>query len=490
MTEIVPAKNGSPTISKDGIYLLSRYDPDKEIVRALSGVGRGPAFVVFGSALGMIPHELTEKGVLPEQIIVVEPEQMLMENSAPALFAMGISCYDRVSLDILTIWMESTLTAGYRPEILALPAFIKAYPSEYAVFEAGFRQSLALAVENIKVEAYFSKVWFVNYFRNLASITRGENRFMLDERSNNRPDAVPLIIAAGPSLNDRLAEISRYRDRYVIISVLSAARTLLSGGITPDIVVLSDAGPANILHFRGLPRQVPVFASVYANSALIAGIPNPVVFYDLFPQMESPSYRTDSPSVTIDAGMLAMRLYTGKPVFCGFDLSYSERYGSHSGNNALSELRREKNITRLANFDTYTQSFRNRKDIIHEDGKTTNRHLHMLRCLAEEMFSGCGFIGGGVCFRTLKAVSLETAGASGDKPDVGDLYRTIPQKMREKVSQILNSLIKELDHGDSRLKEIVFIREKIAGIDSGPVSRYYIKKCEGILQSLSGVLNG
>jgi hypothetical protein len=486
VTEIVSAKNGTPTICKDGNYLLSRYDPEKEIERALSGIRPGPAFVVFGSALGMIPHELARLGIPTERIFVIEPERMLLENSAPALYALGILCYGDVPIDKLTLWMESALAAGYRPEMLSLPAFERAYPGEYKLFEAGFRHSLTLAVENLKVEAYFSKVWFINYFRNLSSIVSHKNRYIPAGTCAGQTDAVPLVIAAGPSLNGRLDEILRYRDKYFIISVLSAARTMLSGGITPNLVVLSDAGPANILHFRGIPEHVPVFASVYANSALISAIPNPVIFYDLEAQMTTPSYRNNSPSVTIDAGLLALRLFKRKPIFCGFDLCYSERYGSHSGNNALSELRRKKSITRIQTFDTYTQSFRNRKDILIDDGKTTNRHLQLLHRLAGEMFAGCGYIEGGVRFSTLMPVSLESHGSTGTMCNTTDLYRAIPMEIQDKVRTILTGLIKELNEGSSGLKGTVFIREKLAGVDSGAVSGYYIHKCEQILRSLPG----
>lgn len=437
----------------------------------------------------MIPHELVKMGVLPGRIIVIEPERMLFENSAPALDALGIDFYGDVPIDKLTIWMEASLAAGQRPEMLSLPAFDRAYPGEYKLFEAGFRNSLALAVENLKVEAYFSKVWFINYFRNISSLVNNQNRYIISDIPAKQTDSVPLVIAAGPSLNDRLDEISRFRDKYFIISVLSAARTLLSGGITPDLVVLSDAGPANILHFRGIPAHTPVFASVYANSALISAIPNPVVLYDLDAQMTEPSYRNDSPSVTIDAGLLADRLFSRKPVFCGFDLCYSERYGSHSGNNALSELRRKKSITRIQTFDTFTQSFRNRKDILIDDGKTTNRHLQLLRRLAGEMFAGCGYIEGGVRFSMLMPVSLETAGSTGMKCDAKDLYRVILPEIRDKARAILAGLIKELDKEDSELKGTVFIREKLAGVDSGDVSGYYIYKCEQILRSLPGGKN-
>jgi hypothetical protein len=85
--------------------------------------------------------------------------------------------------------------------------------------------------------------------------------------------------------------------------------------VRPDFVVVSDAGVANVLHFHGVPSDLPVLASVYANSALLAKIPNPVVYYDLDSESENPSLRLDSPSVSIDAGKLAAGMFPGGPLF-------------------------------------------------------------------------------------------------------------------------------------------------------------------------------
>lgn len=61
-----------------------------------------------------------------------------------------------------------------------------------------------------------------------------------------------LIIAAGPSLDESVAEIKQVQNRFVIFAVDTAVRTLLKHGIHPHVVITTDPTKDNAKHFDGV----------------------------------------------------------------------------------------------------------------------------------------------------------------------------------------------------------------------------------------------
>jgi len=478
VTEIVSAKNGERTIKKDGMFLLSRYDPGKEIERFLGGIRPGAAYVLFGNAAGHLTSALVSHGSPPNDILVCEPDETLY-NFEQSNSRLGELFHGTVPHEKLKSWMERSLAAGKRPELVALPSFVKAYPHSFAHLERSFLECLAVSVENLKVEAYFSKLWLINYLRNLSSCLSGEGRRYIAYPENGKPGIVPVIVASGPSLDNWLPELKQRRKNVFIISVLSAGRTLLSAGIEPDILLISDAGAANRIHFDGIPPHIPVFASVYANSALLSAISNPVTYYDLEAETDAPTFRTQSPSVTIDAGNLALRLFARKPVFCGFDLCYSKHKGSHSRHNALSELRRVKDTGRMRSYESFATSYYRRKDLLIEAGVETNRHLMMLSSYADEVFNGCGFLPGGVEFPAMiKIDALPESDTIGERYSVPSVFASL---LRDKISARLGKTLDILKDSVAPEMNRMFLREKLAGIDIHAISDYYLLKIKSLI---------
>lgn len=390
MIDIFPARDGALTARKDGLYLLSAYKPAAECARVLPEDPGGKFFVLFGGALGHLPAAMTGRGIEPDRFFVVEPDADLLDNLPPEYRSRACS-WDQPSP--LRPALESALIRRLKPEVIGLPSYFKAFPAEYAAFESSYRAALASSVENIKVDSYFSRVWMLNYVRNLMQYERG-GRYAL-RNASRRPEPV-VVAASGPSLSACLDELKIYRSRYVLVAALSAVRTLAAAGIVPDYAVVSDAGVANKLHAAGLDPKVPVAASVYANSALLASLPNPVVFYDAEAEIEHPRFRLESPSVTIDAGRFASDNFPGGTLFCGFDLAYSCA-GSHSAANAVYELRRCR-TTRLATFHSLVTSFMKRDDLKAAGKGWTHPQFEMTRDAAVRVMGSAFRLPGGLDF--------------------------------------------------------------------------------------------
>ncbi len=492
MTEIITAKNGGKTIKKDGVFLLSPSHPE-DVNKNLERNNIAPEnhfFILFSACLGYQIEALKNKGVAQEDIFIFEPDKILEEYllknySDVKIFHLSSSISEA---------FEKKLFSRKKPIIIALESFKRAYPDIYQNFIERIKSELAASVENLKVSAYFSKVWFINFIRNLSSSSDQSNRFFLDNKIENylgnKDLNLPVVIAAsGPSLNSAAADIKKNQGRMIIFSVLSATQTLINYGIKPDFIVISDAGAANKLHGFCLPADIPVFASVYSSSAFLSSIRNPVIFYDLNDEIDRPALQLKFPSVTIDAGLLANRFSTGPVIFCGFDLSYSIKHGSHSSGNALIYYR-ENIINRLNPLLNHLSSFLKRRDIMPlDEGLFTNKQFLMVKETAENMFGGNYYIGNDGSFKNIKRLTFdhpEFLFSGRDKIKSTDMIKNSFIKidgLKSKIARLLKSIEGEIKNPDSDICRKVFTRENISDINPETARNYYLNKIAGIFCS-------
>ncbi len=495
MIQIVSAKKRGRTVLRDGDYLMSRFDPEREMERVGGDIaGAGRFFLLFGSGLGGLPKALEKAGVPKEDILVYEPEAALAEDlgrTDPFLFqyspGQGISEL-----------IENRISARKRPFVFGLDAWIRHYPERYAAFRDHAAAQIRIAAENLKVTLYFSKVWFVNMIRNLGNALNAES-----PGKRYYPDAIvpvtdcPVVVAAsGPSLDRHLEQIAARREDVILIAVLSACRTLSRAGVDPDLVVFSDAGVSNILHASRLKDGIPVLANVYANGALLSRLRNPVVYYNMREELGRMSFQLQYPSVTVDAGLIASRMTTGPVIFCGFDLAYHIRSGSHSSSNALWELR-DNRRNRLNARTRVLSDFLCRDDVSvlenPSDGSGgmwfTQRHFRMIAGLADSCFSGSGFLPGGTPFPSLKKLeSLEMIperpkSAAGRKTEEIGKLLAAPDVTARHARAFMATVGREFLAADSALAERIFLRESISGSDRNTVKKYYGEK----IRRISGI---
>lgn len=394
--ETVIAANGEAALTHQGVALFSLYRPsldvEKQAARTQAEPGR--SFVVlFGSALGYSAKAFMKMGFSPSDLALC-PLAEESSTGRPETSIAGLTVTDPGKL---SVWLEEQLKQRKKPLFFALDGYRRAFPERLSEMEGAALKALKIATENLKVTAYFSKLWCLNAARNLRTAQTKQNTFVLKEKPA-RMKAPVLIAAAGPSLDDALDWIREHRSGFLLISVLSAARTLLSAGIVPDAVVLSDAGPANRLHAAGLPPEVPVFSGVYAYSGWIASMPNPWIMDDFIRECRNPSYALGEPSVVMDALALAGRITEGECWIAGFDLSYPLSAKSHSASNALFELR-EVCENRLNPRLKRASDFMARRDLKRDGEKLTQPQFALMAEAARRYpgvfaFPGCASIPG------------------------------------------------------------------------------------------------
>ena len=493
MTEIVPAKSGENTIRKDGVFLLSNYRPRRDAEKIVrDNIKAGTAFyVLFGSALGYLPEELAREGVSPSDMLVYEPDPVLSKHLRENHPEIRLVEPDTPISEIV----ERKMMERRKPVFLAMESYRKAYPAEYGRFYSHFYSQMKIAVENMKVSVFFSKVWFINFFRNIQTAENRENCFYPDSPAKSS-DWPFLVVAAGPSLNGKLEDIRKIKDRCVIIAVLSAARTLVKNGVVPDLIIASDAGVGNKMHAFGIPEDIPVLANVYASSCMLSGLKNPVIFYNLKEEISQLSFMLKYPSVTMDAGLLAEELTSGPILFCGFDLGYDILGGSHSSGNAFLELRSGL-YHRLNPYYGSLSSFLKRKDIVPmERGGNkrwyTQKQFLMVKQSVEERFNGSGYTGEGAVFDGLVHVD-DLDGAvpprkKGEKErEIEKLKATFAkfENVRPHLSKLLDRYKKDFAAANSDMSGKILLRENITGMDVQKAKNYIYRKIETIAGSPS-----
>ncbi len=147
-----------------------------------------------------------------------------------------------------------------------------------------------------------------------------------------------LVVAAGPSLNDAIPFIKRFRNRFLLICVGRVSTFLQNQGIVPDLIVTGDGQHYVRDHFKNKPAGVPVAASCFTDPAVINKLDR-VFFMELvsmrLPEWLRPKVGEQGEiypggNVSTAAMSVAAALGCSPVVTVGFDLSYSPDGRTHA----------------------------------------------------------------------------------------------------------------------------------------------------------------
>lgn len=147
-------------------------------------------------------------------------------------------------------------------------------------------------------------------------------------------DARVVVVGAGPSLDDGLAWLKRFRDRLVIIAAVSAVRPLRAAGIDPDFQCALDYEyPESSLKRMELNAQVPLIASVNADTGLLKRFSMPLLFaasmsanVAVFPS----AWRYTGPTSGNLALAAAIQFKPAEIYLIGMDLAFPRNDRSHA----------------------------------------------------------------------------------------------------------------------------------------------------------------
>jgi hypothetical protein len=333
---LVPSRSGEPTCAALGVWLHSRYDPEREALRFAQerlGSSKPTHVVLLGPCLDYLSKAL--RSLLPRAFI-------LSIQFAPGFARISAgkpdAAWDSDSSLPLSAFLDEALGEDAISGISVIewePA-AKAFPAEAMRAREEVKASLDRLTSSTATVKASGKRWIENACASFVLIERAQRPL---------PSSSPVLVAAaGPSLPESLLSIAAFKDRLCAISVASALSSCLHEGFEPGLAVSTDGSYWSRLHLypfaqRGFPKDcllaTPLTAAPSAALCRAAGVfvfnQGSFVEAELAPGLYDPSAKETPPSlpphgtVSGSAIHLAASLCSGPIIVAGLDLaSYGE----------------------------------------------------------------------------------------------------------------------------------------------------------------------
>ncbi len=267
-----PARSGVATCKAlgaqgEGVYLHSRYDPEKEASRWAAGAraqaakledreaGRIPmCYIVDGFGLGYHVRALYDQLAGDAFVVVSEPDVALLRTALELadfseMFTSGrlvviTRCerneiFDKLKAHGHRMMMGTVFTQPLQRLNGQFHQTVHRLVTEYAAF---LRSTLLTALGN-------SIRTCKNLLANLPTYVSTPSIGVLRSRFAGCP---AVVVSAGPSLRRNIEILKQIRDQVVVIAVQTTLKPLLAEGIRPDYVTSLDYHEVSQGFFAGL----------------------------------------------------------------------------------------------------------------------------------------------------------------------------------------------------------------------------------------------
>lgn len=253
---VEPARQGGLTLVINDRYLLSRYDPQRDVSAVAekepAGGSQIRALIILGFELGLLPRELWQKTNCG--IYVLEPRLGVLraalgaQDLSPMLADGRFHLFDDV--DKLYFVSEFGLRRIPNLAVHALPAARAMYAHLIPLVER--RIQTVVRDQDIINRTFIERGahWFINMIDNTRHFLDHTPVHRLRNLFAGRP---AVVVSAGPSLDKNAQYLKDWKNRGVIICVGSALRKCVAAGVTPDITIAIEG--LNITdQFEGIPE--------------------------------------------------------------------------------------------------------------------------------------------------------------------------------------------------------------------------------------------
>ena len=357
------SKTGLPTAKYNNLYLHSKYDPIKEAKKTALEYKKSDLFVFAGFGLGYLVEEIAN--IFPESYIVVfEPNK--------ELFYAALSCRDYTSLvknkNIRFILENSAeeikrvLIPRYIKKVTYIPLSNRTKNNDEVFNPISHIIKLYLDRLNINKNTLnkFGKLWVKNQIKNLPLLGYKND---ISDIFYQFKDIPGIIVSAGPSMELIIPYLKEVKDKFLILAVDTALKSLLKEGIEPDIVMSIDSQFWNAKHLEGIKTNKTILvADSSIQSSALRSFDNRVYFiHSTFPmgkffeshRMQFPKIASGG-SVSTNIWDFAQKLGLSSTYFIGQDLGYPGNITHYK--NSYFELNMLNSSTRLNSLET--QSFK------------------------------------------------------------------------------------------------------------------------------------
>ncbi len=250
-SSFIETKNGSQIpLLKSGRTLESRYNPQKEAENIINSLDSTYSFfLILGLGSGILAEEILKK-IDTCKIIILEKSQADFDFLKTNQNIKKLLTNERIiTSDIENL--SKALINNYLPAKYGSLKIIeqKNWLLENSELKNDINMSIQNAINQISadfsVQSHFGKIWTTNILNNIKLFSQ------ITPPSSFNPDLskTALVVAAGPSLDSKITQITEKRNQYYIISTDTAFSTLLKQGIESDIVISLDCQSVSQNHF-------------------------------------------------------------------------------------------------------------------------------------------------------------------------------------------------------------------------------------------------
>ena len=241
------AKNGEKAIKINGYSLYSSYNPTQDAMRYISKEMdiNASGYILLGLGLGYHLHALIEQNESNKPIISCcfnEQEIELYESNKT------LQQVDYSSVTFVNRLQDLVVDETYQiimPQVW-LQIIGELHPLYNILLEIKMKQ---------KTYKKFAGLMEQNFLANVAL-----NEFNLDEMSKSIDlTKIACLVSAGPSLNETVGWLKEYRESTYILCVGAALKVLISNGIKPDAVIITDPSVYILEQVFGRKYQVSFY---------------------------------------------------------------------------------------------------------------------------------------------------------------------------------------------------------------------------------------
>lgn len=327
------SRSGVPTAVLEGSYLHSRHNPVREASKLSRQISKADLIILGGFGLGYLCEELCV--LHPDTIIVVtEPSKELLymaftsRNLESIILNQNIYFLVDEDPDLINNFLipQRIKKIEYIPLLPRTNKKKEYFDSlEYTINTYLERMEI-----NRRTLIKFGKLWVKNQTKNLPYMGYKIDLASIFNKFNDIPG---IIVSAGPSMELIIPYLKVLKERFLILSVDTALKSLIEEGIEPDFVMSIDSQYWNSLHLTGVKTKKSILiADSSVPPSIIQGFGNRVYFtQSSFPMGKYfESFREPFPkiasggSVSTNLWDFAHKLGLSEVFFIGQDLGFPD----------------------------------------------------------------------------------------------------------------------------------------------------------------------
>ena len=349
MLELASSKSGQPTARINGIHLHSPYDPQKEARRFLGESIQQPnpsTILLLGAGLGHLYKEAVQSFPNAGVVVVFYHEALVESNFSDPPHEM---CWYPGKKATLLQFLRSRIheLEAEGLAVLEWPASARAFPQMSLQANEALHQLFREIRGTLVTTAALGRRWLRNSLGNFLCIDE------VFPPAGGGSERTPTVIAAsGPSLKEGIDFLASHREQIELWALPSSVDFLLSRGLRPDTVVITDASYYAFTHLRSAKDRrihltMPLCAArgswrIAARVSLLnQETPVEKLLLD-GAGVRAPSIPAQG-TVAATAALLALRLRKAPVVFTGLDFCYRDILSHVRPNNFESWLEPESN---------------------------------------------------------------------------------------------------------------------------------------------------